>query len=129
MTGASLVHLGLVLVLRAHRVIIYVSLHPLSLSHVLVVRRWDFLLDTRSSSHLSIEIDVLASLPEPCAVERPRSLRGLATAVLLVTNGHVTLVPTVVILTYVTHLTLVSDHCGRGVSSFHFGFLTSDFPY
>ena len=125
---ASLVHLGLILVLRAHRVVIYhVRLSPLSLRHVLMIGRWDFLLNTRSS-HLSVIIDVLASLSYPCAVERPRSLLWLATARLLVTIGHVALIPAVVVLTDVTHLALVSNHCGRGVCSFHFGLLSSDFP-
>lgn len=125
---ASLVHLGLILVLRAHRVVIYhVWLRPLSLRHVLMIGRWDFLLNTRSS-HLSVIIDVLASLSYPCAVERPRSLLWLATARLLVTIGHVALIPAVVVLTDVTHLALVSNHCGRGVCSFHFGLFSSDFP-
>ena len=127
-TGASLVHLGLVIVLRAHRVVIHVSLHPLSLRHVLMIGLWDFLLNSRSR-HLSVQIDVFASLSYPCAVECPWSLLWLATPRLLVTNGHVTLIPAVVVLTDVTHLALVSNHCGRGVCSFHFGLLASDFPY
>ena len=117
MAGASLVRLALILVLPAHRVIINVRLHPLSLRRVLMVGWWDFL----CCSHLlSIKIDVLAtSLSHPCVDERPGSLRGLTAASLLVTYGHVSLIPAVVILTYVTHLTLVSN----------FGLLTSDFPY
>ena len=125
---ASLVHLGLILVLRAHRVVIYhVRLRPLSLRHVLMIGRWDFLLNT-CSGHLAVMIDVLDSLSHPCVDERPRSLLWLTTASLLVTNGILSLIPAVVILTNVTHLTLVSNNRGSGVCSFHFGFLTSNFP-
>ena len=111
-------------------VIIHIGLHPLSLRDMLMIGLWHYFLD--AGRYRSIVIDILAAMPHICVVRR-RSLRRLNTpAGLLMANRHVALVSTAtVFLTYVTHLTLISNYRGvlPTVTSSNLGFFSSYLPY